>query len=89
MSQARVMIPQPFESFGMYGILQRNETDGGAPKPTNREDGGSIRRKQAIGVKRGASINISQDLIGSSPNTSKTHTGKMQRGASRARGSCQ
>ena len=63
MSQARVMIPQPFESFGMYGILQRNETDGGAPKPTNREDGGSIRRKQAIGVKRGASINISQDLM--------------------------
>ena len=57
----------------------------GAPKPTNEEDCGSIRRKQAIGAKRGASVNISQDLIGSSPNTSKAHTGKMQRGASRAR----
>ena len=57
----------------------------GAPKPTNEEDRGSIRRKQAIGAKRGASVNISQDLIGSSPNTSKAHTGKMQRGASRAR----
>ena len=57
----------------------------GAPKPTDKEDGGSIRRSQAIGAKRRASIGISQDLIGSSPKTSKTHTGKMQRFASRAR----
>ena len=71
-----------------YGVHFRNETDGGvscgAPKPTN-EDSGCIKRKQAIVVKRGAAIDISQDLIGNSPNTSKTHTGKMQRGASRAR----
>ena len=33
-------------------------------KPTNEEDGEFIRRKQAIGAKRGASIDISQDLIG-------------------------
>ena len=30
----------------------------GVPKPTNEENGGSIRLKQVIGVKRGASINI-------------------------------
>ena len=35
----------------------------GAPKPTNEEEGGSTRLKQAIGAKRGASINISQDLM--------------------------
>ena len=35
----------------------------GAPKPTNEANGGSIRQKQAIGAKRGASINISQDLM--------------------------
>ena len=57
----------------------------GAPEPTNEEYGGSIRRKQAFGGKRGASLNISQYLIGSSPNTSKAHTGKMQRAASRVR----
>ena len=41
----------------------------GAPKPTDKEDGGSIRRSQAIGEKRRASINISQYLIDNSPNT--------------------
>ena len=57
----------------------------GAPKSTNEEESGSIRRKQAIGAKRGASVDISEDLLGNSPNTSKTHTRKMQRGASWAR----
>ena len=54
-------------------------------KSTNEESVGSISRKQWIGAKRGAMINISQELIGSSPNTSKSHTRKLQRGASRAR----
>ena len=57
----------------------------GAPKSTNEEDGRSISRNQQIGAKRSATIDISQELIGSSPNTSKSHSGKLQRGASRAR----
>ena len=57
----------------------------GAPKTTNDADGGSINRNQQISSKRGATIDISQELIGSSPNTSKSCGGKLQRGASRAR----
>ena len=29
MSQARVTIPRPYNNSGMYGVLQRNETEGG------------------------------------------------------------
>ena len=42
----------------------------GAPKSINEEDGGSISRNQQIGAKRSTTIDISQELIGSSPNTS-------------------
>ena len=38
-----------------------------------------------IGTKRGGSLNISQDLIGSSPNKTNAHTGRLQRGARRAK----
>ena len=58
----------------------------GASTTTNMASGGSISRKQQLSAKRGAIMpNISQELIGSSPNTSKTHTGRLQRGARRAK----
>ena len=47
----------------------------GASATTNMASGGSISPKQQIGTKRGAMPNISQELIGSSPNTTKTHIG--------------
>ena len=57
----------------------------GASATTNMASRGSISQKQQIGAKRGATPNILQELIGSSPNTAKTHTGKLQRGARRAK----
>ena len=57
----------------------------GAPKSNNEEDERSISHNQQIGAKRSATIDISQELIGNSPNTTKSHTGKLQRGASWAR----
>ena len=53
------------------------------PKSANEEDGRSISCNQQIGAKRSATIDISQKLIGSFPNTSKSQIGKLQRGASR------
>ena len=47
----------------------------GASATTNMASRGSISPKQQIGTKRGAMPNISQELIGSSPNTTKTHIG--------------
>ena len=68
MSQARVTIPQPCNSFGITCVYWRTDmrrmVSCWCTKPTNEEDGEFIRRKQAIGAKRGASIDISQDLIG-------------------------
>ena len=55
----------------------------GAPKPTNERRW--IHKVDRNWCERGASVVISQDLIGSSLNTFITHTGKMQRGVSRAR----
>ena len=49
------------------------------------EDGKSISRNQQISAKGSATIDILQELIGNSPNTSKSHNGKLQRGASQAR----
>ena len=45
----------------------------------------SISRNQQIGVKRRATLDISQELIGNSPNKTKTHTTRIQRGARRAK----
>ena len=42
-------------------------------------------QKQQIGVKRGALLDISQQLIRISPNKSKSHTERLQRGASNDR----
>ena len=53
----------------MYGL--------GALKSTNEEDARSIGWKQQICLKRGVMIKISQVLIRSSPNTYKSHTGKL------------
>ena len=58
----------------MYGF--------GAPNTTHMEGAGSISRKQLIGAKRGIKADISQELMGRSPNTPKSHTRKQQRGAS-------
>ena len=49
----------------------------GAPKLVNEEGTRSISQKQQIGVKRGVTIDISQELCGSSPNTSKSHVGRL------------
>ena len=57
----------------------------GASTTTNMASRGSISRKQQLSAKRGAMPNISQELIGSSPNTTKTHTGRLQRVARRAK----
>ena len=57
----------------------------GASTTTNMASGGSISRKQQIGAKRGAMPSISQELIANSPNTTKTHTSRLQIGAHRAK----
>ena len=58
----------------------------GASATTNMASRGSISQKQQIGAKRGATPNILQELIGSSLDTTKTHDGRLQRGACVAKG---
>ena len=45
----------------------------GAPKSTNEAHGRSISCNQQIGAKRSATIDISQELIGNSPNTPENY----------------
>ena len=58
---------------------------GGATKSSNEEDGRSVSPNQQVGTKGSATIDILQELTGDSLNTSKSHTRKLHRGASRAR----
>ena len=51
----------------------------GASSTTSEVEIGSTSRKQQIGAKRGAMLEISQELIGSSPNTTKTHFRRLEK----------
>ena len=57
----------------------------GALKSTNEGGIGFISWKQHIAAKRGATINIFQELIGNSPNKTKTQLDRLKRDARRGK----